>query len=537
MYRILAGCLIGSIILLLGCRPDPATVRPRSEAPKSTAQSREARPPKRHTPEPVRVGEGMPAKRSAPRGEQGELTPEQAARLAWEAIEQSATYSPTLVVWLFDETSSAQNLVSRVTSQLELEYDSWAESGPLNTSSAAAAHRLATAIVGYSDQTRYLLETPSADPDEVVQALKETRIANNSGERLFSALSEVLDKYLPHRPSGGRLLLGIVTDEMGDDWQRVDELVPRLRRESVGVYVIGPPAPFGMVQALRNPPETPPNPLPSADYVAYRQGPETRYVERVISENPLGTFDLSLMDSGFGPFALEWICRASGGAYLAIRPRSLERYRGLQPDVWPSPYAPRFPPAVMQRYLPDYVTEEQYRQLLEQNAAARALHQAAQAGTIRMLQAPQLVFAGKDEAEINRIATVAQQQAALAIRSVDEIYNLLKNGEKDRDNLTSPRWQASFDLAYGQACLAKAQIDSYNSMLARLKRGMKFENPSSTMWVLEPANEFPESLLQNIAQRGQELLKGIQQNHPNTPWALIAEQTLQQPPGWRWTEK
>lgn len=533
-------CVVVSLLLLwtaAGCRPAPSEVRQARKSIDASQPAHGAKSNERRLPRPVRVGEGLVAERTTTANTEGELTPEQAAQLAWEAVEQSASLSPTLLVWLFDETRSAQSLVSRVTAQLKNCYLARQKAASDAGTSPSSNSKLTTAVVGYGSEARYLLGTPSTDPKKVAEALDATRVVDTPEERLFDVLTRILDTYLPQRPTEGRLILGIVTDEMGDDWQRVDQLTPKIRRESIAVYVIGPPAPFGLVQAVKNSPESAPSEFPSPDYVPYRQGPETRYVERVVSDHGLGTFDLSLMDSGFGPFALEWLCRVGGGAYLAIRPRQLSQYVGIQPDIWPSPYAPRFRRDVMLRYLPDYVTEEEYRRLLEQNSAARAVHEAAKVGTIRTLHSPQLVFSGKDEAEINRVATTAQQQAALAIRSVNEVYELLKNGEKDRDRLPSRRWQVSFDLAYGQACLAKAQIDGYNSMLARLKRGMKFDNPSSTMWVLEPAEEYPESLLQVMADRGRNLLQGIIQNHPQTPWSLIAEQVLKQPPGWRWTEK
>jgi len=484
-----------------------------------------------------------------------ELSPERAADIVWQTALDLAQYSPVTFVWLFDETRSAQELVSRVSAQLRSRMEEASQTQSVSNKSELP---LSVAVVGYGSDLRWLVERPSRSPEDVAKKLDELRVDSGIQENLFTALAKVLDKFLDPRArrSSERLILGIVTDEMGDDWLKVDELVPRLRRDGVSVYVIGPPAALGKVQPLRDPPEKPETGT-SAGTIAHRQGPESRYVELVPFERELGQEDLTLMDSGFGPFALEWICRAAGGTYLAIRPRRVEGYVGLQPDVWPSPYAPRFSRDIMQRYLPDYVTEDEYRRLLNENRAAYALHEAAKKSRISALQAPQLAFSAGNEAELNRVASTAQQQAALAIRFVDDVYNLLKDGEKDRPRLHTPRWQAAYDLALGQASLAKAQIDAYNSMLAKLKRGMSFRNPSSNTWILEPADEFPESNLERIAKRGQELLQQVVNDHPGTPWAMIAERALYEDVkasdtsptkdatekrstrkyGWRWTEK
>ena len=51
-----------------------------------------------------------------------------------------------------------------------------------------------------------------------------------------------------------------------------------------------------------------------------RQGPESRSLERIQLGFWGGSTDLELLDSGFGPFALERLCRATGGTFLALRP-------------------------------------------------------------------------------------------------------------------------------------------------------------------------------------------------------------------------
>jgi hypothetical protein len=114
---------------------------------------------------------------------------------------------------------------------------------------------------------------------------------------------------------------------------------------------------------------------------------------------------------------------------------------------------------------------------------------------------------------------------------------VLAVGEGDRNKLTSPRWQAEFDLAMGRIMAAKVRIDGYNEMLAALKRGKNFENPGSTRWFLEAADVYEAGSKQkNMAEKAKQYLQRVVNEHPGTPWAKLAEQELKTPLGWKWRE-
>ena len=104
--------------------------------------------------------------------------------------------------------------------------------------------------------------------------------------------------------------------------------------------------------------------------------------------------------------------------------------------------------------------------------------------------------------------------------------------------LTSPRWQAGYDLAMGRASAARARIEGYNAMLAAIKRGKDFKNASSNTWVLESADTIEASTaLKRLVDEAKKYLQRVVDEHPGTPWALIAEHELQMPIGWKWTEE
>jgi hypothetical protein len=244
------------------------------------------------------------------------------------------------------------------------------------------------------------------------------------------------------------------------------------------------------------------------------------------------------MDSGFGPFGLEWLCRATGGRYLALRPDTSEfAFVSALNLQWPSPGAPRFDPEIMRRYAPDYVSLADYQVLLA-NKARRALHEAAKLGEAELAEFPETSFKKGDEATMARVLSQAQQVAAKLEPMANRWYETLEKGEADRAKVTEPRWQAGFDLAMGRAAAVKAKVDGYNSMLATLKRGKTFQNAGSTAWLLEPADSVEgASALQKMIDKSKMYLTRVVTEHPGTPWAKLAEKELQTPCGWKWTER
>lgn len=83
----------------------------------------------------------------------------------------------------------------------------------------------------------------------------------------------------------------------------------------------------------------------------------------------------------------------------------------------------------------------------------------------------------------------------------------------------------------------KVRAETYNLMLAKAKRGMKFEKEKNNTWVLRPANEISVgSKLEKEGQTAVQLLKDVAEKHKGTPWGLLAERELRNPIGWKWTE-
>ena len=525
-------------LLITGCGrvpDDPPASQP------STARRRAAKPAVRSPPARAKQRETAPGarrvsasgRRSAPLKPLG-LDANEAVGQVARAVTASLDLGPTLVVWVIDRSRSATPLRRQVLPSLQDWYVR--RSGSKNRS--ANESPLETAIVPFGSEVEFALDPPSDDPDQINRTLEDLQVDTSGREVTFQAVRSALEKYLDYRTRRGyELVLAIVTDEAGDDAHLVDALLDTPRKYSIPIYCVGVPAPLGNGAALVAAVEAKEVPTRD-DWQAIQQGPESRGRERLDLEFS-GHLSLQLLDSGFGPFALERLCRATGGRFLALRPPPSDGPHFATPTTaWPRGDIPQFDSEVMRRYAPDDLSQSDYDTLVASNPAMSALRQAADMGRVACLSQPPLEFVKRSDAALNRSLEDAQKLAAKLLPRINRLYTLLLEGAGGRDTIERLRWQAAYDLAFGRAAAAKARTDGYNQMLAALKRGRLFRDPASTIWVLTPGPSVESSsALRNLIKKSRESLTRVTQQHANTPWAHIAQQELQLPAGWRWDER
>ena len=196
-----------------------------------------------------------------------------------------------------------------------------------------------------------------------------------------------------------------------------------------------------------------------------------------------------------------------------------------------------FDPQTMQRYRPDYVSVKEYRRRLAESQLRQALTKASSLSRLEQMARPRTRFVLRSEAALANSLTEAQKVSANLEPRVNAIYETLRLGEKGRDNESVLRWQAGFDLAMGRVLAAKVRTESYNSMLAMAKRGMKFKQERNNTWVLKPSDTVTAgSQLKNLGEKSRQYLERVVREHPDTPWALLGQRELDVPLSWEWTE-
>ncbi len=457
----------------------------------------------------------------------------------------------TLVVWLFDQTESLIPQRNAIHNRFDRIYE---ELGLIEAAGNEAFKKhenkpLLTSIVGFGNSVSLITKKPTADLEEIKQAVANMPLDDSGTEKVFEAIFRAVTEYKSFRyvpedkeaPERNVMIVAF-TDEVGDDVNGLEQTIKECRRYAIPVYVVGVPAPFGRTETMMKWVDPNPEFDQTPQWGRVTQGPESYLPELIklnFAETGWGGKDEAI-DSGFGPYALTRLCYETGGIYFAVHPnRNVNREvsRG-EVEAFSAHISRFFDPSIMRKYRPDYVSPEEYLRRVRQNKAREALVKAANLSWVSQMEAPQTRFAKTDEASFVNALSEAQKQAAKLEPQLNMLYETLKLGESDRPKENVARWQAGFDLAMGRVMAAKSRTEAYNAMLAAAKRGLKFKDEKNNTWIIEPADEISVgSQLEKTGAKAREYLQRVVTDHPDTPWAYLAQKELDNPIGWRWNEE
>ena len=90
----------------------------------------------------------------------------------------------------------------------------------------------------------------------------------------------------------------------------------------------------------------------------------------------------------------------------------------------------------------------------------------------------------------------------------------------------------------GRILATKCRIELYNAMLAEAKTGLEKSDSKNNIWNIELDQEFvtKSSQLQKSYTLAVKYLRSVVDDFPNTPWALIAQNELDTPMGYKWVD-
>jgi hypothetical protein len=469
-----------------------------------------------------------------------------------EEIKTAVELRKTLVIWLVDQSASAAMYRSELQAGLNTVYQDQArgQKGDKPGDSAADEAPLLSAVGIFGKEVAFPIETPTANPAEIESAIAGITEDASGSEMPLTAVKEAVEKFLPFRTDKDRyLMVVLVTDEAGDDENLIEPVLELLKKNSITVSVVGSRAPFGrrMVPGVMS--------EVSADFgqgnnkgaVLMHQGPETPRPEHINLAfwNPnFAGDDTELLDSGFGPYTLTRLAQESGGTYYACRADFLGGMQAGRSANYSavSGFMHTFDPKVMRKYAPQYISPEEYEKQLQENKARRALVDAAKLPRVETMKFVRLDFPRlADEAQQKRALDEAQKAAANVEPRIEALYQALKAGEADRPKLTGAndkRWQAGFDLAMGRVLAAKVRTEGYNAMLAQVKGGFTFKDPMSDVIRLQPSEKISAgSTFDRMLKDSRKYLQRVIDEHPDTPWAMLAKRELDTPMGWEWVEQ
>ncbi|MDF1840637.1 MAG: VWA domain-containing protein [Rubripirellula sp.] len=469
-------------------------------------------------------------------------------RITFEIL-QSLEERPTLVVWLFDQSGSLnrqrqeiRDRFDRIYTELGIAEESGAE-GFKKTNNDAP---LLTSVIGFGSGVTLYTTDPTDNLADIKSIVNNIDVDGTGEEMVFNAVNSAAEEYKSLRRSRGsqgpqrNVLFVVVTDERGDDANMLESSITTCRKWGIPVYVVGVPAPFGREHTLVKYVDPDPKFDQSPQWAQVDQGPETFLPERV-QVGFTGDFqEEPVIDSGFGPYALTRLCYETGGIYFTVHPnRNVNRrVRRGEIDEYASNLSYFFDPIAMSRYRPDYLSPQDYVSMVKASPLRQALVTAAQMKPATGITRPQTRFVRRAEPQLVGDLTTAQQAAAKLEPTLARMAQTLSPGIEARDSEESPRWKAGFDLAMGRVLAQKVRTETYNAMLAKAKRGMKFKEEKNNTWILDPSDDISVgSKWKTEANRARDLLQSVVEDHKGTPWALLAQRELETPIGWTWKEE
>lgn len=450
-------------------------------------------------------------------------------------IKASLDQRPTLVVWVFDQSVSLAGQRREIASRLDRVFE---EVGAFNHGQGGPD--LTNMVFAYGKQVFPVVVRPTRDSSEVVEAIESIPVDESGVEMTFGAVAEAAASAKGARAGSPRrnVMIIVFTDEVGNDQSLADDVATVCRRQSMQVYVVGVPAPFGRRQVQVRFVEYDSRYASEDQYPVVDQGPETLYPEVVQIRS--GKESDEPMDSGFGPYGLSKLCAETGGIYFCVHANRSTAGRVGETAPMASRLHFFFDHDVMRKYRPDYLSIAKTDQLILSNRAKRALVEAARSSELNPMASPKMTFPREDEGRLANLISEAQKAAAVLSPKVDALYAILLAGQTDREKIdpSEQRWQAGYDLAMGRVMAAKVRVDAYNIMLAQAKTGMKFKNPKSDTWRLVPSDavEGVGSQTEKIATQARVYLERVVRDHPGTPWSMIAAEELGIPFGYSWEE-
>ena len=446
---------------------------------------------------------------------------EGAVNLLTQEIASSLRENETTVIWMFDASLSLKERRNKIADRFSNIY---AQLGQLDVVQQKGTDQpLLTIAATYGEKWNLLTPEPVADVHPLAEKIRNIPADESGVENVFTAIDDVTGKFMNQRTRHRRnVLVFVVTDERGDDYQNLETIITKLKRYGVRVFCVGNAAPLGRQQAYF----TWRYEDGAVDFIPVDQGPET-VAPDLLTLPFWGRGEPEIMSSGFGPYAMTRLCAETGGLYL-VTEESMQH---------------RFDPAIMRKYAPDYRPIAVYEAELKKNLAKAALVGAAtisqQENHKNAIPLPRLVFPVVSDAELNRSLGEAQKPMAVVEAELNPYLTLLEAGSKQRDRLDSPRWKASFDLAVGRVLALKARSLGYNQTLGDMKVTPKaFEKKNSNQWRVIPSDTINSGpVVKKLAEAARESLARVVDEHPGTPWAELAARELATPLGWAWVEQ
>lgn len=223
----------------------------------------------------------------------------------------------TLVIWSFDASGSLQAERQRLSKHIETVYTHITQ---LDENQLSADKGLLTLVVAFGQDRKAMTPKPTADMSEILEAIGEVPLDETGVESTFSTVAEILRRWGRYKDSSGQVyhpMIIVVTDEAGDDENRLEEAIELAQRGKVPVYVLGSQSLFARAKGLMD--YVDPKTKRVYHDLEVDQGPESAMIEQIRLPFWYNGPQYDVLEAGFGPYGLSRLCSATGGIYFVTR--------------------------------------------------------------------------------------------------------------------------------------------------------------------------------------------------------------------------
>lgn len=426
-----------------------------------------------------------------------------------------------LTVWCFDQSESMKDDQQEIRQRIDRVYTE------LGVHKAAAGDNLMTAVTSFGEGFRVHTRQPTSNPSEIRAAIDVVPTDPSGVEIMCEAVIKSIQQHRQYAARTDRqMVLILVTDESGDpanNNQYLEQAVAEAKSAGCKVYVLGREAVFGYPFAYMSwlHPQT-----KHTHWIQIDRGPESALIEQLQTDGFRRRHDA--FPSGFGPYEQTRLTRETGGVFFMLPSLESNLVRGEKR---------RYELEQLRAYRPDLSARMEYFQKREQHHLSRVIGKVVSDLNPWMPEVSRIiemrVAFSRDDATFLKEARIEQQKALIYLKYLAVATKTIEDLVPAREQETSPRWQANYDLLRAQLYAYQARIYEYGAYLEFFIRNPKIvpinkpPNYFLSHWEISTRKELvTEKESRPYIDRATMLFKKLIADHPGTPWAARAEHEL-----------
>jgi hypothetical protein len=424
---------------------------------------------------------------------------------------------PVLVIWVFDQSGSMKDDQQEIRERLNNVYLQ------LGLVGRNQAQFLETGIVSFGEGYMQHTRRPTSDINEIRAAIDEIPEDKSGKEYMCQAVGRAISTHRDYaRRTNRRMALILVSDESGehdDNLQYLEPTVNEAKAADCRIYVLGREAVFGYPYAhirWRHPQTN------QMHWLSINRGPETGFVEQLQIDGFRRRHDA--FSSGFGSYEQTRLARETGGVFFMLPSVESNLVRGEKR---------KYELDIMRPYRPDLRKREEVLADRKKYPLRTMIWQCIY--DLNPYQGPEIarqiemrIHFSLQYNEFVQQARIEQVKARNYLIYLARVQKALEDAIQHRQQEADPRWQANFDLIYGQVIAYQARIWEYGAACEEFIR-----NPRTA-----PSTKSPNLVLQNwnvttrektltedskpYIERAKALFDKVIESHPGTPWAQRA---------------